>query len=128
MNAHPHQQLYDENNIFAQILKGIIKPKVVYEDEHVISFYDINPKTKIHVLVIPRGKYVNSFDFHKHGSKEEIAGYYRGLQKTIETLKITDEQGYRLISNAGASGGQQVFHFHTHILSGGCLNDMYVTQ
>ena len=62
---------YDENNIFAKILRGEIPCKKIYEDNFVLSFYDINPQKKIHALVIPKGKYIDLDDFSSNASSDE---------------------------------------------------------
>lgn len=114
---------YNPDNIFAKILKGAIPCQKVFEDDYVLAFHDINPKAPVHVLVIPKGAYISSADFHHRGSDQEISGYYRGLQKVIDQLQIA-EKGFRLLSNCGAQSGQEVFHFHTHIFSGKALGPM----
>ena len=71
--------IYDDNNIFAKILRGEIPCKKIYEDEYVLSFYDINPQKKIHALVIPKGKYIDLDDFSLNASSEEIVGLIKGM-------------------------------------------------
>ena len=63
---------YDKNNIFAKILRGEIPCKKVYENDHVLAFHDINPQKKVHVLVIPKGEYVDLDDFNNKASDKEI--------------------------------------------------------
>ena len=63
---------YDDNNVFAKILRGEIPCKKIYEDEYVLSFYDVNPQKKIHVLVVPKGKYINLDHFNQNASDKEI--------------------------------------------------------
>jgi len=114
---------YDKNNIFAKILRGEIplKPhEKIYEDEFVLSFYDINPKKKIHALVIPKGEYVNLDDFSKRASEKEIVGLIKGINKAAEKLgiSINSGAGYRAIANIGEDGGQEVPHLHFHLLGG----------
>ena len=72
---------YDENNIFAKILRGEIPCNKIYEDDYVLSFYDINPQKKIHALVIPKGKYIDLDDFNSKASDTEIAGLIKEYQK-----------------------------------------------
>lgn len=114
---------YNPDNVFARILEGQIPCDKVYEDSHVLAFNDISPKAKIHVLVIPKKPYVSCSDFHSHATEEEIAGYYRGVQEVIKKLNL-EPAGFRLLSNCGAQGGQEVFHFHTHIFAGQYLGPM----
>ena len=107
---------YDSNNVFAKILRHEIPNTTVYEDEFVLAFNDINPKAKIHVLVIPKGSYVNFQDLLEHAPQPEIDGFLKGIFATIKVLNLTD--GYRLVFNTGKNAGQEVPHLHAHILAG----------
>lgn len=107
---------YDHNNIFSKILKGDIPNKTVYENEYVLSFHDIAPIAPIHVLVIPKAPYIDFSDFHQNAEKNVVIEFYQGVEHTIQALNLPD--GYRLISNKGQLGGQEVPHYHVHILSG----------
>ena len=111
---------YDENNIFAKILKGEIPCKKIYEDEYVLSFHDINPQKKIHALVIPKGKYVDLDDFTLNASTEEMIGLLKGINSVAKKLGISTDagKGYRVLANISEDGGQEVPHFHIHILAG----------
>ncbi len=111
---------YDENNIFAKILKGEIPCKKIYEDEFVLSFYDINPQKKIHALVIPKGKYVDFDDFSENASPEEIVGLLKGINIVAKKLKISVDtgKGYRALTNVSEHGGQEVPHLHFHLFGG----------
>jgi len=111
------EKMYDKNNIFAKILRGELSCRKVYEDKFVFSFYDINPKAKIHALVIPRGEYKDLVSFITKASIEEIIGFFNGLNKVIEKLGISDD-GFRCIINNGHNGSQEVPHLHFHILGG----------
>ena len=75
---------YDENNIFAKIFRGEIPCNKIYEDDYVLSFYDINPQKKIHALVIPKGKYIDLDDFNSKASDAEIAGLIKGISKVAK--------------------------------------------
>jgi diadenosine tetraphosphate (Ap4A) HIT family hydrolase len=114
---------YDSGNIFAKILRGEIPCKKVYEDDHVLAFYDIAPKAPVHVLVIPRGAYVSHDDFSARATEAEIAALTRAVGKIARDLGLA-EGGYRLIANAGANGGQEVPHYHVHILGGAYVGPM----
>ena len=81
---------YDDQNIFAKILRGEIPCKKIYEDDFVLSFHDINPQKKVHALVIPKGKYINLDDFNKNASKDEIIGLINGISIVAEKLGISD--------------------------------------
>ena len=114
---------YDKNNIFAKILRGEIslKPEEkIFENEFVLSFYDINPKRKIHVLVIPKGEYTDLDDFSKRASEKEISELIKGINKVAKMLGISIDKGkgYRALVNIGEDGGQEVPHLHFHLLGG----------
>tara|TARA_B100000674_G_scaffold403599_1_gene349810 strand:- start:85 stop:450 length:366 start_codon:yes stop_codon:yes gene_type:complete len=111
---------YDERNIFAKILKGEIPCKKIYEDEFVLSFYDINPQKKIHALVIPKGKYVDFDDFSMNASSEEMVGLLKGINIVAKKLEISIDKGlgYRALTNIGNHGGQEVPHLHFHLFGG----------
>ena len=108
---------YDKNNIFAKILRGEIPCKKVYENDFVLSFYDVNPQKKIHVLVIPKGEYVDLHDFNNKASNEEIVGLNKAITH-ISTLLGIKDKGYRTLTNIGNDGGQEVPHLHFHIFAG----------
>ena len=111
---------YDDNNIFAKILRGEIPCKKIYDDKFVLSFYDINPQKKIHALVIPKGKYVNLDDFSTKASTEEMVGFLKGINTVAKKLKISVDtgKGYRALANIGEDGGQEVPHLHFHLFGG----------
>lgn len=108
--------MYDQNNIFAKILRKDISCQLVYEDEFCLSFHDIFPQAPVHVLVIPKGEYQDFEDFHQHATATDVIGFYQGITRVIDLLNL--EKGYRLITNKGELGGQTVPHYHVHILSG----------
>ena len=111
---------YDDNNIFAKILRGEIPCKKIYEDKFVLSFHDINPQKKIHALVIPKGKYVNLEDFTSKASSDEIVGLMKGISTVAKKIGISsiDNGGFRILSNVGENGGQEVPHLHFHLFGG----------
>ena len=111
---------YDENNIFAKILRGEIPCKKIYEDEFVLSFYDINPQKKIHALVIPKGKYVDLDDFSQKASPDEMVGLLKGINAVAKKLGISVDtgKGYRALANINENGGQEVAHLHFHLFGG----------
>jgi histidine triad (HIT) family protein len=109
---------YDQNNLFAQILRGEIPSKKVYEDEHALAFHDINPLAPTHILVIPKGPYVSWDDFSAKAPDVEIAGFIRAVGKIARDEGLV-ENGYRLLANVGLNSGQEVPHLHVHIF-GGC--------
>lgn len=114
---------YDPSNIFAQILRGEIPCKRVYEDDFALAFDDINPQAPVHVLVIPKGPYVSWAAFSRDASDAEIAGFVRAVGAVARLLGL-DEPGYRLLANAGVHGHQEVPHLHVHIFGGTQLGAM----
>ena len=114
---------YDDQNIFAKILRGEIPCDAVYEDDHVLAFKDIAPQAPVHILVIPKGEYVSIEDFGAKGSAQEVAAFYAAVSK-IAVEQGLSESGFRAIANTGAHGGQEVPHFHMHILGGGHVGPM----
>ena len=111
---------YDDNNIFAKILRGEIPCNKIYEDDFVLSFHDINPQKKIHALVISKGKYVDLDDFSQNASSEEMVGLLKGINIVAKKLGISIDggKGYRALVNIGENGGQEVPHLHFHLLGG----------
>ena len=111
---------YDDNNIFAKILRKEIPCKAIYEDDFVLSFYDINPQKKIHALVIPKGKYLNLDDFSLKASAEEMVGLLKGINIVAKKLGISVDKGkgYRALANVSEHGGQEVPHLHFHLFGG----------
>ena len=111
---------YDENNIFAKILRGDIPCKKIYEDDFVLSFHDINPQKKVHALVIPKGKYSDLDDFNIRASDKEIVGLIKGISIVAKKLGISVDsgKGYRALANISEYGGQEVPHLHFHLFGG----------
>jgi len=109
--------MYDESNIFAKILRKEIPCDKIYEDEFSLFFNDINPQAKIHVLGIPKFHCTTFSDFLKNAENEKIISFFKGVQLVINKINI-ENTGYRLITNSGEDGGQEVPHFHIHILAG----------
>ncbi len=114
---------YDSNNIFAKILRGEIPSKKIYEDDFVLAFHDVVPQAPVHALVIPKGEYTDQADFALRASEAEIVGFERAVAKVAAELGLS-AGGYRLIVNTGIDGGQEVPHFHVHILGGEKLGPM----
>jgi len=114
---------YDDQNIFAKILRGEIPNDTVLETEHSLAFNDIQPQAPVHVLVIPKGAYVCYDHFAQTASDAEILDYTRAIGEVCK-LKGVKDDGFRLISNAGEAGVQEVPHLHVHILGGRPLGRM----
>jgi len=116
-------QPYDDQNIFAKVLRDEIPSKRVYEDEWAVAFHDINPQAPIHVLVIPRGPYVSWDDFSARASDAEIAGFVRAVGTVARDLGLV-APGYRLLANVGLHGHQEIAHLHVHLFGGQVLGPM----
>jgi diadenosine tetraphosphate (Ap4A) HIT family hydrolase len=114
---------YDDQNIFAKILRGEIPCRKVFEDEWALAFDDINPQAPVHVLVIPKGAYVSWDDFSAKASDAEIAGFVRAVGHVGRELGLV-EPGYRLLANIGMDAHQEVPHLHIHIFGGKPLGAM----
>ena len=112
--------VYDDQNIFAKILRGEIPCNKIYEDDFILSFHDINPQKKIHALVIPKGKYVDLDDFSLNATPEEMVGLIKGINSVAKKLGISTEvgKGYRALANISDHGGQEVLHLHFHLFGG----------
>lgn len=118
---------YDDDNIFARILRGEIPNDTVAENEHALAFRDIHPQAPVHILVIPKGKYVSYDDFAANASDAEIVAFNRLAAQVArsEGISIVDGNcGFRAITNSGAHGVQEVPHFHMHLLGGHSMGRM----
>ena len=109
--------MYDKNNIFSKILKKEISCDLVYEDDKVMFFNDINPITKVHILGIPKMDVIDFNDFILKADKEMIAYFFSKTHEIIKKVNI-DQLGFKIVTNSGEYGGQEVPHFHIHILGG----------
>jgi histidine triad (HIT) family protein len=118
---------YDDQNVFAKILRGEIPNDTVLETEHTLAFRDIAPKAPVHVLVIPKGAYVNADHFGAEAGEAELADFWRTVARVARETGVAEEadgSGYRLIANSGAHGVQEVPHFHVHVIGGRGLGRM----
>ncbi len=109
--------MYDENNIFAKIIRKEIPCDSIYEDEQVLFFKDINPQAKIHILGIPKNKVKNFRDFISSCENETVVYFFQKTNEIIKKLGV-DKGGYRIVTNDGKNANQEVPHFHIHILAG----------
>ena len=114
---------YDNQNIFAKILRGEIPSKKVFEDDYALAFHDINPQAPTHLLVIPKGPYVSWDDFSAKASDAEIAGFVRAVGEVARAAGLV-APGYRLLANTGLDSHQEVPHLHVHIFAGHKLGPM----
>lgn len=108
---------YDPQNIFAKILRKEIPCKAIYENDFVLAFHDIAPQAPVHALVIPKNPYVSYADFAERAAPEEIVAFTKAVALVAKDLGLSAD-GYRLISNIGKNSGQEVPHFHVHIMGG----------
>ena len=111
---------YDRNNIFAKILRKEIPCKKIFENNHILSFHDINPQKKIHALVIPKGQYIDLDDFNNRASDQEIVALSKAITEVSKMLGISKDmgKGYRALTNLSEHGGQEVPHLHFHLFGG----------
>jgi histidine triad (HIT) family protein len=111
---------YDDQNIFAKILRGEIPNTTVLETEHSLAFRDLYPQAPVHVLVIPKGAYVSYDHFAATATDAEIVDFTRAIGQVcqMEGVALDAAAGFRMISNAGDHGVQEVPHLHVHILGG----------
>ena len=118
--------IYDKNNIFAKILRKEIPCKKIFENEHVLSFHDINPQKKIHAIVIPKGKYVDLDDFNQRATDKEIVALSKAITEVAKILSISTgtDKGYRALTNLNEHGGQEVPHLHFHLFGGEIVGKM----
>ena len=106
---------YNDENIFAKILNKKLLTDIILENEHAIAFHDIEPQAPIHILIIPKGKYIKYDDFINKASKDEIYLFFRLINQLVKDHDI-ENTGYRLITNAGKNANQEVPHLHFHLL------------
>lgn len=114
---------YDDQNVFARILRGEIPCDKVHETEHCLAFRDINPQAPTHVLVIPKGAYVSMADFSANASEAEIVDFVRAVG-AVARQEGLEAPGYRILANHGVNGGQEVPHLHVHVFGGRPLGPM----
>ena len=105
--------MYDSNNVFAKILRGELPSKKIYENEYALSFHNIDPKSRIHALIIPKGEYKNILEFTTRASLEEQSGFWTAVHETVKALGVSEE--FRVLANTGAY--QSIMHFHIHLMN-----------
>lgn len=108
---------YDKNNIFAKIIRGDLPAQKIYEDENILAFNDISRASPVHVLVVPKGEYVDFNDFVNKASAEIVVDFFKKISQIAKELNIVND-GFRLITNNGSNAHQTVKHFHVHLLAG----------
>ena len=117
---------YDKNNIFAKILRKEILCEKIFENNYVLSFYDINPQKKIHAILIPKGEYINLDDFNNRASDQEIVALSKAITEVSKILGISTDigDGYRVLTNLGEHGNQEIPHLHFHLFGGEKIGKM----
>ncbi len=112
--------MYDKNNIFAKILRKEIPCKKIFENDYVLSFHDVNPKKKIHALIIPKAAYIDLDDFNRRATDQEIVALSKAITEVAKILGISTKKGkgYRALTNLNEHGGQEVPHLHFHLFGG----------
>ncbi|UFX98198.1 HIT domain-containing protein [Candidatus Gromoviella agglomerans] len=108
--------MVERNDIFSKIIRGNIPCNKVYESNTSLAFYDISPKAKVHVLVIPKKFFLSIDDFLQNATDEDILLFWKDVHKVTDLLKLSD--GYRIVSNVGSNGNQEIPYMHIHILGG----------
>jgi diadenosine tetraphosphate (Ap4A) HIT family hydrolase len=114
---------YDDNNVFAKIIRGELPCNKICENDHALAFHDIAPQAPVHALVIPKGRYVSMADFAANATADENAGLFRAIGEAARALGLEDS-GYRVLTNHGRDAHQEVMHLHFHIFGGGRLGPM----
>ena len=109
------QKKYDENNIFCKIINKQLPSDIVYEDEKILAFKDINPKAPIHILIVPKANFICFDDFVEKSSPEDVAYFFKKVQEIAKSLGLSDAS-YRIVGNCGEEAGQVVPHFHLHLM------------
>lgn len=107
-----------EDCIFCKIAAGEIPSTIVYEDDRVLAFEDLNPQMPVHTLIIPKEHYANISD----GVPDELLGYVFNTVKKVADIKGIADSGYRVIANTGSDAQQSVHHLHVHVLGGAPMN------
>ena len=117
---------YNKNNLFAKILRKEIPCKKIFENDHVFSFYDINPQKKIHALLIPKGEYIDLDDFNLRASEIEIVALLKAITEVAKILGMSSNsgKGYRVLTNVSEHGGQEIHHLHFHLFGGEKIGKM----
>ena len=109
------QKKYDNSNIFYKIINKQLPATIVYEDDDVLAFNDINPKAPVHILIIPKGEFISFDDFVEKSTNEKVASFFKTVQKIAKDNGLSDNS-YRIVGNCGEEAGQIVQHFHIHLM------------
>ena len=105
--------------IFCKIISGEIPSKKAYEDDKIVAFYDIAPQAPVHIVIIPK-EHIESMNGITAENSSVVSHIFEVIPKIAVENNLGD--GYRVVSNCGANGGQTVFHLHFHLLGGKVLD------
>ena len=105
---------YNKDNVFAKILRSELPSNKVFENDYLLCFHDLHPVARIHVLIIPKGEYVNYTDFVNNAPQDMVLSFFKTIPEIAKKLGVDE---YRLVSNCGEKAGQIVFHFHVHLIA-----------
>ncbi len=117
-------KIYDDENIFAKILRKEATAQVVHETENVLCFNDMYPKAPVHILIIPKGRFKDINDFSKNATSEQKIDIFSSFATLIAKFKLSEE-GCRIITNFGSNGRQEVPHLHFHLVGGKDVGRMF---
>ena len=113
--------MYDKKNIFAKIIEKKLPSTIIYEDDKILAFNDVAPCAPVHIIVVPKGEFIDYSHFIEQSTPEDVAYFFT---KLYEIAKASCGTNFRLCTNNGPKAGQTIFHFHAHILGGGELGGM----
>lgn len=105
----------NQNDIFTDIINKKIHTNIVLENDFFLAINDIAPIAPIHILLIPKKKYINFHDFAKNATQQYYLSLFTSIIHIIEKKKIIN---FKIVTNNGAEAGQNIFYFHIHIISG----------
>lgn len=100
--------------IFCKIANKEINSEIVYENEHIVAFKDLNPRAKIHILIVPKKHYDTILEINNEDTMKEV---FKAIKEIAIKYNI-EEKGFRIINNCKQDGGQEVMHVHFHMLAG----------
>ena len=115
---------YDDENIFAKILRNEAKAEIVYETKNVLCFNDMYPKAPVHILIIPKGRFKDINDFSKNANTEQKIDIFASFEILIDKFKLNTD-GCRILTNFGSNGRQEVPHLHFHLVGGKDVGRMF---
>ena len=115
--------MYNNENIFAKIIRKELPSEIIFENEKIIAIKDKYPQAEIHILILPKGEYIDFADFISKAPKDDISEIFTLTENIAKKFSIDGQ--YKILTNKGLNAGQTIFHFHIHILSGENLNEHF---